>query len=133
MERSFILFGLIFLFFGIVLGAFAAHYLETIQVSEAKIKSFKVGVSYLFYSGLGLMVIGALREKFDFNMKIHFRMIFFGTILFSGSIFVLALSEKMNVDLTSFFGPVTPIGGLCMIIGWFTLVVKYFRQVRSAK
>jgi uncharacterized membrane protein YgdD (TMEM256/DUF423 family) len=83
MERSFILYGLLFVLLGIILGAFAAHGLETAGLEQEKIDSFKVGVDYLFNSGFGMMIIGGLREKFDFLMKFHFRMIFFGTILFS--------------------------------------------------
>lgn len=129
MERHFILYGILFVLLGIVLGAFAAHGLESAGLEQAKIDSFKVGVDYLFYSGFGMMILGGLREKFDFLMKLHFRMIFFGTILFSCSIFVLAISPLLNIDIDKFLGPVTPIGGALMIIGWFTLFIKYLRQV----
>jgi uncharacterized membrane protein YgdD (TMEM256/DUF423 family) len=129
MERNFILFGILFVLLGIILGAFAAHGLETAGLEQAKIDSFKVGVDYLFYSGFGMMILGGLREKFDFLMKLHFRMIFFGTILFSFSIFLLAISPLIHLEASKFIGPITPFGGSLMIIGWFTLFIKYLRQV----
>jgi uncharacterized membrane protein YgdD (TMEM256/DUF423 family) len=129
MERSFILYGLLFVLLGIILGAFAAHGLETAGLEQEKIDSFKVGVDYLLYSGFGMMIIGGLREKFDFLMKFHFRMIFFGTILFSFSIFTLAISPLLDLNINKFLGPITPIGGALMILGWFTLFIKYLRQV----
>jgi len=129
MERSFVLFGILFVLLGIILGAFASHELESAGLIQEKIDSFKVGVDYLFYSGFGMMILGGLRERFDFMMKLHFRMIFFGTIIFSGSIFILAISPLLNIDINKFLGPITPIGGVMMIIGWLTLFVKYLRQI----
>lgn len=131
MERSFILYGILFVLVGIILGAFAAHGLATAGLEQEKIESFKVGVDYLFYSGFGMMIIGGLREKFDFLMKFHFRMIFFGTILFSFSIFILAISPLLDLNSNKFLGPITPIGGALMILGWFTLFIKYLRQVAN--
>jgi uncharacterized membrane protein YgdD (TMEM256/DUF423 family) len=131
MERKFILFGLLFVTLGIGIGAFAAHGLKSLSVTPEQIESFRVGVDYLFYSGLGLMVIGAVRPHFDFIMKLHFRMIVFGTVLFCGSIFLLTLLPLMDVQAGKVLGPITPIGGLMMILGWFTLFVKYLRQVTS--
>lgn len=129
MERSFILAGILFVFLGIFLGAFAAHGLSTAGLEQGKIESFKVGVDYLFYSGFGMMIIGGLRERFDFMMKFHFRMILFGTILFSGSIFILAVAPLIDWELGKLLGPTTPIGGTMMILGWFSLFVKYLRQI----
>jgi uncharacterized membrane protein YgdD (TMEM256/DUF423 family) len=131
MERKFILFGLLFVTLGIGIGAFAAHGLKSLNVTPEQIESFRVGVDYLFYSGLGLMTIGAIRQHFDFIMKLHFRMIVFGTILFSGSIFLLTILPLLDIQVAKVLGPITPIGGLMMILGWFTLFAKYLRQVAS--
>lgn len=129
MERSFILVGILFVFLGILFGAFASHGLSAAGLEQDKIDSFKVGVDYLFYSGFGMMIIGGLRERFDFMMKFHFRMILFGTILFSGSIFILAVAPLIDWELGKLLGPTTPIGGSMMILGWFSLFVKYLRQI----
>jgi uncharacterized membrane protein YgdD (TMEM256/DUF423 family) len=131
MERTLILYGILFVFLGIALGAFAAHGLESMKVDAERIESFKVGVNYLLYSGFGLMILAGIRERFDFEMKLHFRSIFFGTILFSGSIFLLVLLPVMGFAPPKFIGPITPVGGFMMLVGWFTLFVKYLRQISS--
>lgn len=131
MERSFILYGILFVFLGIAFGAFAAHALESMNVDPPKIESFKVGVSYLFYSGFGMMIIGGIREKFEFQLKLHFRTILFGTLFFCGSIFLLTLMPLIGYDLAKYLGPITPIGGVLMLVGWFTLFVKYLRQITN--
>lgn len=127
MVRKLITCGLSFIVLGIVLGAFAAHGLEQLKVSNEGVASFEVGVRYLIINGLGLLLIAALSNHFDFILKLHFRSIFWGTIIFSGSIFGLVLLPQLNITINSFLGPITPIGGALMILGWFTLLIKYIR------
>lgn len=128
MVKKLILVGIIFVFIGILLGAFAAHGLKSAGVAQDQISSFDVGVRYLFITGLGFLAIAGIREHLDFLMKLHFRSIFWGTILFSGSIFLLVLLPLAGISV-KYLGPVTPIGGVLMILGWFTLLVKYVRTL----
>ncbi|PKR81566.1 DUF423 domain-containing protein [Brumimicrobium salinarum] len=131
-NKKLILVGLIFILLGIILGAMGAHYLETIGIVEEQINSFKVGTSYLFYNGLGLLALAGVVDKFDFGILSPFRSIFWGTLLFSVSIFLLVLGKPLlNLNLGKFIGPVTPIGGLIMILGWTVLLVKFLRTYRS--
>lgn len=127
MERKLIISGLFFLVLSIVLGAFAAHGLAKIVENDDQIKSFDTGVRYLFFSGIGLMVLAALREKLDFLLTIPYLAIFWGTIIFSGSIFLLVIAPYLEWNINKVVGLVTPIGGLAMILGWFVLLVKYLR------
>lgn len=131
MSKKFILVGLIFVLFSIALGAMGAHYIEKIGVVGDDLESFHTGVRYLFYNGLGMLAIAALEDKFDFNMKLHFRSILWGTVMFSLSIFLLVLLPQFNIEINKYIGPITPIGGLIMIYGWFTLLVKFLRTYRS--
>jgi uncharacterized membrane protein YgdD (TMEM256/DUF423 family) len=126
-ERKLIITGLLFLILSIVLGAFAAHGLSKLVDSEDQIKSFDTGVRYLFVSGIGFLVIAALREKFDFLLTIEYIFIFWGTIIFSGSIFILVIAPHFEWSISKILGPVTPIGGLAMILGWVILLLKYIR------
>lgn len=130
-DKKIILIGLIFILLGIVLGAMGAHYLETIGISEEKINSFSVGNTYLFYNGLGLLVIASLSEKFDFELIAPFRSIVWGTILFSGSIFSLVLLPVIGIDINKFLGPITPIGGVVMIFGWLILLIKHLATYKT--
>ena len=129
--RKFILVGLIFVLISIILGAIGAHYIEKLGLVGDDLESFNTGVRYLFYNGLGMLVIAALEDKFDFNLKSHYRSILWGTVLFSLSIFLLVLLPAAGLEINKFIGPITPIGGLVMIYGWFTLLVKFIRTYRT--
>lgn len=130
-DKKFILIGLIFIVLGIILGAMGAHYLETIGIAKEKIESFATGTNYLFYNGIGAIAIAAIAHKLDFEIMIIFRALLWGTVLFSGSIFALVLLPVAGLDINKFIGPITPIGGLIMIFGWSTLLVKYIRTYKA--
>ena len=130
-DKKFILIGLIFIVLGIILGAMGAHYLETIGVSESQINSFGVGTNYLFYNGIAAVAIAGVAHKFDFEIFTQFNLILWGTILFSGSIFALVLLPVAGIEINNFIGPITPIGGLVMIFGWLTMLIKYIRTYKS--
>lgn len=126
-ERKLIVTGLLFVILSIVLGAFAAHGLSKVVENEDQINSFDTGVRYLFISGIGFLVMAALREKFDFLLKTEYFLIFWGTIIFSGSIFILVIAPHFEWSISKMLGPITPIGGLAMILGWVILLLKYIR------
>ncbi len=131
MDKNFITAGLFLVLIGILIGAFAAHGLEQAGIDDEKQKSFQVAIRYLFYNGLGMLAIAALREKFDFTLKFNYRTIFFGTLFFSGSIFALVLLPLMRVHLTAILAPITPVGGILMAVGWGTLLIKYVRAIEK--
>ena len=103
----------------VVFGAFGAHALKKI-LSEEQLKSFETGVKYQMYHALVLLVIG-----FNFNLetaseKYMVYSFMAGIILFSFSIYGLVISSAKNKKL-KFLGPITPLGGLLLIIGWSLL------------
>lgn len=128
MDRKLITTGLAFVSVGIALGAFAAHGLKTNGVPTDKIESFQTGVRYLFYSGFGCLILAALQEKFDFMFNTQYRQILWGTLFFSLSIFTLVLLPLFGINTPKFIGPITPVGGILMFIGWFSILVKYIRS-----
>jgi len=100
----------------IVFGAFGAHALKKI-LSNEQLKSFETGVKYQMYHAIVLLVVG-----FNFNLetaseKYMVYSFMAGVLLFSFSIYGLVISSAKNKKLT-FLGPVTPLGGLFLIIGW---------------
>ena len=131
-ARKLIIFGLLFVLLSIVFGAMGAHYIEKIGVDSQGLKTFDTGVRYMFYNGIGMLVIAALSDRFDFTLKSNYRAILWGTVFFSFSIFLLVLLPVMGVELNKFIGPITPIGGLIMIFGWFSLLVKYIRAADNS-
>ena len=103
----------------VVFGAFGAHALKKV-LSEEQLKTFETGVKYQMYHAIVLLVIG-----FSFNLesaseKYMVYSFMAGIILFSFSIYGLVISSAKNKKLR-FLGPITPIGGLLLIIGWSLL------------
>lgn len=100
----------------IILGAFGAHALKKV-LSEAQLQSFEVGVRYQMYHALFLLFIGAtqiitLKEK-----TIVFYLTLTGVLFFSGSIYVLTTNGLTGIK-SKLIGPITPIGGLLLILSW---------------
>lgn len=104
---------------GIIFGALAAHTLSNFLSTE-KITSFQTGVKYQIFNSLFLLIISLNINKFNKRISYSFKLITMGILFFSFSIYALSLKEIINKDL-SFLGPVTPIGGLLIIIGWFNI------------
>ena len=128
-KRTLII-ALVLLISGIILGAFGAHGLKDL-VSSEKINSFEVGVRYQILNALGLMTLVALKPQFNFSIKNAVIFILLGVICFSCSIYGLTFLLKGD-SLGKVLGPITPIGGLLMIIGWSLILIKVFKiQVKN--
>ena len=110
----------------IILGAFGAHGLKD-KVSPERIATFEVGVRYQFYIGLAMLILGFNEEKLGFSLKPTFLLLLIGVLFFSVSIYFLAIQEILGASL-KFLGPITPVGGLLMIIGFLIFLVKLMRK-----
>jgi len=112
----------------VMLGAFGAHSLKA-KLTEKKLATFHTATDYLGYHALGLIAIGililVLNEELRAKLQRSARWISAGIVLFSGSLYALTF------DGPRFFGPITPLGGLCFMIGWFTLAVSLFKYSRT--
>ena len=102
----------------VALGAFAAHALKNI-IPAASIITFETGVRYQFYHAFALLIASSVLYK---NCTQRFvviacRFFSFGLIFFCGSLYLLAM---LGPDY-KFIGAITPIGGMCFIIGWIML------------
>ena len=113
-------------FFGataIILGAFGAHLLKK-KLSIELLTSFETGVKYQIYHAIVLLVLGfQLKEDTAINKYIFLAFII-GTVLFSFSIYGLVLSSARNKKMR-FLGPITPFGGLFLVIGWGLLLYTF--------
>lgn len=120
-AKTFLIIGSVFGFFGVAIGAFAAHGLKT-KLSHEMFSIFEVGVRYHMYHALTLLAVAWAMNAYGTN---YFSMAgwFFsiGVVIFSGSLYVLALTGiKM-------WGAVTPIGGLFFLAGWFVFALGAFK------
>lgn len=107
----------------IILGAFGAHAFKKI-LPEEKINSFEVGVRYQMYSALTLLLIGFFFDFSVYSERLAFYSITAGTILFSFSIYFLSFADYWKKNL-KFLGPITPLGGLLLIIGWVAIFCRF--------
>jgi len=107
----------------VVFGAFGAHALKKL-LNDDQLKSFETGVKYQMYHAIVLLVIG-----FNFNIETSLEkyMVYsfmIGVLLFSFSIYGLIISSAFNKKL-KFLGPITPLGGLLLVLGWFLLAYTF--------
>lgn len=106
----------------IILGAFGAHALKKI-FNQEQLKNFETGVKYQMYHALLLLIIGFnLNHVTNYQMLIYYSLTL-GIILFSFSIYILCISSALNKKI-KWLGPVTPIGGILLIAGWFLLFLN---------
>lgn len=112
--------GTVFCLLSFMLGAFGSHYLKN-KITQSEIQSFEIGVKYLIYHGLSLLIISQLYLNITIWIPV---LITVGTILFSFSIFFLSTQTLFNKNL-KILGPITPLGGLLIIIGWFLLLLEF--------
>jgi uncharacterized membrane protein YgdD (TMEM256/DUF423 family) len=107
----------------VILGAFGAHALRDL-LSEEQLRVFHTAVEYQFYHSLALIAVGVVYEKFQ-NRWIRYSgyAFFIGIILFSGSLYLLTAFTSL-----SYFGIITPIGGLCFIAGWSCLTIGVLKK-----
>lgn len=108
---------------GIILGAFGAHAFRKI-LSEEKLASFEVGVRYQMYSAFFLLIVGFQFDFVQYAERLAVYGVAIGTLLFSVSIYFLSFAEYWKKNLR-FLGPITPLGGLLMIIGWLAALVSF--------
>lgn len=118
----FITTGAVFGALGIIFGAFGAHALKKI-FNEEQLKNFETGVKYQMYHALLLVIIGFNTQYITSYENLLFYSLTFGILLFSFSIYGLCISSALNKKL-KILGPITPIGGLLLLLGWIVLILN---------
>ena len=123
MDKLALISAAIFGLTAVIFGAFGAHLLKK-KLNTDQLQSFETGVKYQMYHAIVLLVLGfQLNHQITIdNYIINFFII--GIILFSFSIYGLVISSANNKKL-KFLGPITPLGGLCLVLGWGLLIYKF--------
>lgn len=105
----------------VVLGAFGAHFLKA-RLSPDMLEIFEVGVRYQMYHGLALLAMGMLATRIDhMGLKVAGVAFVIGILIFSGSLYILVFSGQR------FWGAITPVGGVGLIVGWLALTITFIR------
>lgn len=118
-TRFFVSAGAAFAGLGVVLGAFGAHVLKE-RLSTDDLQIFTTGTNYQLIHGVALLLVASLGERIVSNQRaaVIGWLFIAGIVLFSGSLYALAMTG------TKSFGMVAPIGGLSLIVGWLVLTIS---------
>jgi len=123
-DRLFITIGALSGFLAVGLGAFGAHSLRD-RLSADMLQVFQTGVSYQMYHALALIGVGILLGRFSVDgspwLSASGWLFVAGTILFSGSLYLLSLTS------TSWLGAITPLGGVAFLLGWLAVAIGIWR------
>jgi uncharacterized membrane protein YgdD (TMEM256/DUF423 family) len=107
---------------GVTLGAFGAHVLKS-RLAEDLLSIFEIGVRYHMYHALALLAVAFAAGRWPGNWVNASGWLFVvGILIFSGSLYLMALSGAR------WLGAITPIGGLCFILGWIALARAALRS-----
>ncbi|MCY1522150.1 hypothetical protein D9M68_569950 [compost metagenome] len=121
MNRRIIFTASIFGALAVIFGAFGAHSLKKIVEPEA-LSIWQKGVEYQFYHTFALLYLSTFARYKHELVKYAFIFFSLGILLFSGSLYLLALKDAFQLSFASYIGPITPIGGLFFILGWLSLL-----------
>ncbi len=107
----------------VLLGAFGAHGLRG-RIEDRLLETFHTAVEYQMYHSLALLLVAILAQQPGKSLALDVASAAFmlGMLLFSGSLYGLVLTDM------KWLGPITPIGGLCFIVGWVALGCYGFQR-----
>jgi len=123
MAKLFLILGSLNAMLAVILGAFGAHGLRG-RLSEAMLNVYQTGVQYHFYHALGLIMVGMIAWHLPGStwLKWSGGMMFAGIVIFSGSLYLLSLTQLR------WLGMITPLGGLAFILSWLLLAAAVFNS-----
>jgi len=115
----------------VMMGALGAHKLATI-IDTYSLQVFNKAVFYQFIHTLLLMIIVMFHSSSKF-LFYSARFIVVGIVLFSGSLYLLSLKSFLSSGVISILGPLTPIGGICLILSWLTISLYCIKEYKYTK
>ena len=124
MARLFIGIAALSGFFAVALGAFGAHALRG-SLDAYSLGVFETAVDYHFFHSLALLGVGLLCQSArgaDALLTASGTLFAAGILIFSGSLYLLAISGLR------WLGAITPVGGVCFLLGWVALFVWAMRR-----
>ena len=122
-AKIFLLLGSLAMMFAVGLGAFGAHGLKD-KLSADMLAVYRTGVDYHFYHALGLLALGMIAAHLPESDLVKWSggLMAAGIVLFSGSLYLLALTR------TRWLGAITPLGGAAWIVAWALLAAALLRS-----
>ena len=110
----------------VALGAFGSHAFKSLLLENNRVATYELATRYHFFHALTMLVIGSLMNHLKGkSIQASATFIFTGTMLFSGSLYVMALLNTNKVAL------ITPIGGIFLLTGWGFLLYSVVRNPKT--
>ncbi len=127
MKSIFLSLGALSALIGVGMGAFGAHGLKTI-ISPEMLAVYQTGVTYQMYHALGLIGVALIHRQAPDSKLLHWAgwLMFSGIVLFSGSLYALALLNH------TWLGMITPLGGVCFLAAWLLIALFATPNIRSS-
>ena len=123
MDKLFTILGSAFMFLGVGAGAFGAHGLSNYLTKYDLMGTWETAVRYHIYHALALFAAAWLADKWPTSLTTWAGYLFLaGIVIFSGSLYLLVLTQK------GWLGAITPIGGVAFIAGWACLFLAAWRS-----
>lgn len=120
-DRQLVVLASLTLLTGVAAGAFGAHGLKRI-ITPDLLSVWQTAVLYQLVHGLGMLAIAALGARFGSPLlSLAAAFMFAGVVIFSGSLYILAISG------TKWLGAITPIGGAAFILAWAMVALAAYR------
>ncbi|CAH0345023.1 DUF423 domain-containing protein [Bacillus sp. CECT 9360] len=121
--KLFIILGAINAFIAVALGAFGAHGLEG-RIPDKYLETWKTAVTYQMFHATGLMIVALISGKIGGPLMTWSGwLMFIGIILFSGSLFVLSVTQ------IKILGAITPLGGVSFLAAWVLFIVAVYKNL----
>lgn len=110
-------------FLAVAIGAFGAHALKSLLTENNRLDTFELASRYHFYHTLVLLGISLLLKQ-NHSKRFFLSLVFIvtGMILFSGSLYILAITNYTPIAI------ITPVGGLFLLAGWAVLLYAAFEK-----
>lgn len=127
MKSIFLFLGALSALIGVGMGAFGAHGLKAV-ISPELLAVYQTGVTYQMYHALGLIGVALISRQASDSRLLHWAgwLMFAGILLFSGSLYLLAI---LNLN---WLGMITPIGGVCFLTAWLLITLFAAKIIRAS-
>lgn len=118
-QRMFIAWGAVLMALSVAFGAFGAHMLEA-RIGTDALAVYETGIRYHMIHGIAILITGLLAGVSGNSKGLYWAgsLFIIGTIIFSGSLYILSITG------IKWLGAITPIGGVAFIAGWIVLLLS---------
>lgn len=122
MTKLFLIIGALLGAISVMVGAFGAHGLKVFLENSGRLDTFETAVKYQFYHSFALLILGVLMHKsVNQNYIVSGWLFITGTLIFSGSLYILCITG------IRWLGAITPFGGLALIGGWIFMAIALYK------